>query len=577
MRSLRQIRKILKEESSRKGRTQNNQTNESSHKGDIACLSTKSAIYYALHHDVNPEKLFSDIQKESDRTIDDLVDSDTWVDLDESIRVMDACCYNLGISDEEERRKKYREFGSSVLELRCLDPSLFYLPFIIGGPEDVVDVTILFAKHFENYIRRGIKKEENEIVITSRYKEGLEDITRCEWEEGLYEMIPTFYGCKPFEVEQTRCTHRGDSFCEYRINRNLEKDENATLGKKLNGKISNITPTIFKYIRDALLKYNEGLVDSLQEIQDALDDSERKSEIFRTYTRRSLVERVDKGEDPREDYTRKKEIDILFSDIRDFTSLSKDIELDMMSEFLNEYFRYMNSPIIANNGEIDKLIGDSIMAGFNDSTEKNSSDNAVKAAIDMRRNLAEYNKLGRFFDFPINNGVGVNHGEVIVGNMGSPDKLDNTLMGSPVNVASRLESLTKHYRLGILISESVKERLKDTYFSRFIDEAQVKGYEGTPIKIYEIYDQEPDDVKEVKLRLEPRYREAFEEYQNQEFGNAKNIYEELKEKVGPHNWIDGLPKDPLLDFYIARAEEMRIRKERGITNEWEGTYSFSEK
>ena len=141
-------------------------------------------------------------------------------------------------------------------------------------------------------------------------------------------------------------------------------------------------------------------------------------------------------------------ITILFSDIRSFTNLSENITPQELLNFLNAYFRRMNQSIHDNHGFVDKFIGDAIMALF-DLPEKSDEEEAmygVKAAIDMQLTLKEYNReRDRAGYIPVNMGIGVHSGPVVIGTVGSEDRMDSTVLGDSVNMAARLEGLTKYY------------------------------------------------------------------------------------------------------------------------------------
>jgi len=318
--------------------------------------------------------------------------------------------------------------------------------------------------------------------------------------------------------------------------------------------------------------------------------SEKKSEVFKTYTRKSLVERVEAGEDPRFEPSRSFEMAVLFSDICGFTALSESMSPEDLVKFLNSYFNRINGPIARFNGEIDKLMGDCIMAGFrNERNPDDSARNAVQAAVEIRRSLQHYNReryeyhqsalreTGRPF-FRVENGIGVSFGRVIVGNIGSSDKLDYTVIGDTVNVSARLESLTRYYGVGILISEEIHERLNNIFTTRFVDNVLVKGKQS-PVRIYEVFDHEPESIKDKKAAVGTLTQDAFSCYETGRFKEAQQIYSEARQRVGPHTYNSAFSADPLLDFYHKRCEEVARHMETGLLDPdtWRGIYVFKEK
>jgi adenylate cyclase len=171
------------------------------------------------------------------------------------------------------------------------------------------------------------------------------------------------------------------------------------------------------------------------------------------------------------------EATILFSDIRDFTTMSEKMPPQELVAFLNEYFSYVTAPISAHNGMINKFIGDAVMAVFAPQFgSKNHVDDAVRAALGMREKLAELNARG---GPEIRFGVGLHTGTLVAGNIGTEKRLEYTVIGDTVNVASRIESLNKDLGSVILISSAVHERLspalRGSVSSERCDNIKVKG------------------------------------------------------------------------------------------------------
>jgi len=181
-------------------------------------------------------------------------------------------------------------------------------------------------------------------------------------------------------------------------------------------------------------------------------------------------------------------ISILFSDIRNFTNISEHSDAQSVVEFLNSYFSQMGSEIISENGHIDKFIGDAIMAVFGAfQTIDNSPASAIRAAVKMLSALELINALPSSLSGDnIEMGIGINCGECIMGNIGFKNKMDFTVIGDTVNIASRLEGLTKVYRHPIIVSEAVYEATKDNFLLRKLDSVRVKG-KTKPLGIYAVY------------------------------------------------------------------------------------------
>lgn len=317
--------------------------------------------------------------------------------------------------------------------------------------------------------------------------------------------------------------------------------------------------------------------------------SERKSVIFQTYARRSLVERIDRGEDPRLDKPTRQDMAIVFADLRNFTQVASRMTPEDTVAFLNSYFNRLNRPIYHHAGEIDKIIGDGMMAIFAEAKgAEPMSVRAVQASIDIRLELQAYNRERWEWhirnadpgeDFPrIDNGIGIAFGPVVIGNIGSDHKLDYTLIGDVVNVASRLEGLTRYYGTAILVTDEVRVLLPDRYNIRFLDTIRVKGRDE-PVRIHEVFDHEPNRVKETKTKNQFLMEEAWELYAAGLFEESRHIYEELVRSSGPHLLVPGKCLDPALEFFLNRCRslEERVQEDPAMLAHWVGIHGFEGK
>jgi len=187
----------------------------------------------------------------------------------------------------------------------------------------------------------------------------------------------------------------------------------------------------------------------------------------------------------------KKELTILFSDIRDFTPISEKMSPDALVEMLNAYFTAMNEVIFSNDGVIDKFIGDAIMAFFGAPVEDpRHAIKACKCALEMVQRLERFNRENSSRGWPvIRIGIGINTDLVVMGNMGSESRMDYTVIGDGVNLAARVEGLTKEFRVPIVISHKTAEKVKDFFELIPLGETKVKGKEET-VKVYTIKSKE---------------------------------------------------------------------------------------
>lgn len=221
-----------------------------------------------------------------------------------------------------------------------------------------------------------------------------------------------------------------------------------------------------------------------------------------------------------------KNLTILFSDIRGFTSVSEKMDAQSLVGLLNKYLTAMAKIVLENRGVVDKFIGDAIMAFWGAPLPlKNHAEEAVRTAIEMSRELKKRNEEWKKLNYPeIKIGIGLNTGEVVVGNIGSHERFDYTVIGDNVNLASRLEGLTKFYGVGIIISESTAGAVKDKFVLRQIDFVAVKG-KMQGVKIYEVLGLVHG--KEKFKNLVEKFASGFEVYLKKDWAAAKKVFEEI--------------------------------------------------
>lgn len=196
---------------------------------------------------------------------------------------------------------------------------------------------------------------------------------------------------------------------------------------------------------------------------------------------------------------------ILFSDMRGFTSISEKLRPEEVVELLNDYMSRMVKCIKSNNGYVDKFIGDAIMATWGSLKPiRTPHHDAVVAALEMRKALMEFNKTRVGSKYPkIKIGIGLNYGPVIAGQIGSEDKMEYTVIGDAVNVASRVESITKEFGIDIIVTDSIYEETKKEFKYQPLDSILVKG-KTKPIQIYALLGEKgnsPINIDELKIQL----------------------------------------------------------------------------
>jgi adenylate cyclase len=242
-----------------------------------------------------------------------------------------------------------------------------------------------------------------------------------------------------------------------------------------------------------------------------------------------------------------KEITVFFSDVRNFTNISEAMpSAQVLIDYLNQYMNPMTDIIIKKEGTIDKYIGDAIMAYWNAPVDiKNHQDKALQAAIEQIEYLDILNKKLTEENFPlIDIGIGLNCGTAVVGEMGSLIRSDYTVIGDPVNLGARLESLCKGYGSKILISQYIKDALTEEYIIRDLDMVRVKG-KTEPIAIYEVHINKLKNVIEEELEL---FHEALYTYRDANFQKALDLFKALIKK-------EDLVNKKAVELYILRCEE----------------------
>ena len=239
------------------------------------------------------------------------------------------------------------------------------------------------------------------------------------------------------------------------------------------------------------------------------------------------------------------EMSVLFADIRDFTTLSETMTPQENFNFINAYLSRMEPAITSNNGFIDKYIGDAIMALFSD-----FADDAVKAGIAMLNILTNYNQDRQRVGYvPIQIGIGINSGSLMLGTVGGKSRMDSTVISDAVNLASRIEGLTKDYSVPLLISQQTLDRLRNPndYAIRMVDKVQVKG-KSQYVVVYEVFDGDPPEIKSAKLANFPVYSEAMFLCDRKQFREAGKLFEEC---------LRTNPSDQVARIYLKRCRDWR--------------------
>jgi adenylate cyclase len=245
---------------------------------------------------------------------------------------------------------------------------------------------------------------------------------------------------------------------------------------------------------------------------------------FSSYVSPDLVKQIEKNPDRLILGGEQRELSILFSDIRGFTTFSESLSPQELVVLLNEYLTPMTRIVLEERGTLDKFIGDAVMALFNAPlTVPDHATRACAAAVKMMEELEVLNVgfVARGMQ-TIDIGIGINTGPAVVGNMGADIRFDYTAIGDSVNLASRLEGLNKQYGSNILVSEETRKQVQDPRFVfREVDRVRVKG-KNLPIVMYELMLHHAEML--------PRFEEALKMYRRQEFAAAKTVFDDLADR-----------------------------------------------
>lgn len=242
----------------------------------------------------------------------------------------------------------------------------------------------------------------------------------------------------------------------------------------------------------------------------------------------------------------KKEVTVLFSDIRSFTTISENMSPQKTFDFINSYFELMAPIIRQYNGFINKFIGDAIMAIFPDKPE-----DAVDAAIMMLEVLQEHShEILKQEDRTIEIGIGIHTGRVILGTVGERDRMEATIIGDSVNVASRMEEMTKYLGTPLLISANSYELIeeRENYLVRYLGPLEVRG-KMMHLPVLEVYNADPPEIRERKQVLKDKFQQALLCFREGDRDQARKMLEEYQAAD---------PDDGVMTFYLNKYSESSL-------------------
>ncbi len=259
----------------------------------------------------------------------------------------------------------------------------------------------------------------------------------------------------------------------------------------------------------------------------------------------------------------KKQVTLVFTDVRGFTTLAEGMSPEDMVEILNRYFTEMIKIIFKYGGTLDKFIGDAIMAMFGaPASTGQDAPNAVMAALEMQKELIVFNEEQRKLKKPaIKIGIGINTGTVVVGNIGSDQRMEYTAIGDTVNLASRLEGANKEYSTNIMISEWTLEAVSRIVITRELDLIRVKGKEK-PVKVFEVLGSASDGISSDMKKTTELFSQGLAAYRKQKWDEA----------IGHFNAaLEVKPDDGPSKVYVERSE---VFKKNPPAGKWDGVFTM---
>lgn len=259
-----------------------------------------------------------------------------------------------------------------------------------------------------------------------------------------------------------------------------------------------------------------------------------------------------------------REMTILFSDVRGFTTISERLDPKELSQLMNEFLTPLSRVIYKHNGKVDKYMGDCIMAFWGaPKPEPCHARNAILAGIEMQQTLEKLQPYFKERGWPeIHVGVGINTGKVSVGNMGSEARVAYTVMGDAVNLASRLEGITKIYGVGVIVGENTRNAVSD-FICRELDQVRVKG-KDKPVSIYEPIGM-PGQVEQAVLEELKMFQQALKLYRKQDWDQAELQLYNLQRL------------SPECRLYQVYAERIAYFRNNPPGADWDGVYEFKTK
>jgi adenylate cyclase len=334
---------------------------------------------------------------------------------------------------------------------------------------------------------------------------------------------------------------------------------------RLNAPLKRLTAAI-NDLHELKFQETEYPVTNIKEINmlyDTFDFMEKGFKSFARYVPIGLIQKIMNSGVVAEVYGESREITLLFTDIRGFTTIAENMQARELMFYLSEYFEAMTNTIMSKGGTLDKYIGDAIVAFWGAPfDDKNHVLHACQCALMIEEALDRLNKVWKQRGMPeLSLRIGINSGYSVVGNVGSRYRLSYTAMGDTVNLASRLEELNKEYGTDILVGEDTYRAVRDQFSFRMVDLVETRGKKESTM-IYELLQRSklkltPPELKDYNLKI----RDAFNVYRAAEWDKALNIFTELLKEY---------PDDKIILMFISRCKQFK----ESPPKKWNGSWAF---
>jgi adenylate cyclase len=323
------------------------------------------------------------------------------------------------------------------------------------------------------------------------------------------------------------------------------------------------------------IMFMDSQITEINELTNTMQESKQTLVNFSKYVPKGLIKEFVGNKREVELGGETKEVTLMFSDVENFTNMAEGLSPTDLMLHLSDYFDELTKIIIDNQGTVDKFIGDAIMAFWiSPSLNQNFATDACRSVLLCQHSLKIMNEFWKVTGKPpLFTRFGLNHGNAIIGNVGSSERMNYTALGDAVNLAARLEGINKVYGTEITISESVKSKLDDKFIVRPLDIVAVKG-KSEGVQIYELVGLNNDPlimpVQDSTLEFLDEFRKAYALYCEKDWKNALKAFETLDQRNAEKN----LYKDSVSALYIERCKNL-IKNPPG--KDWDGIFHAKEK